>query len=38
MRGYDRYEADDHLSQFEAEMDRVRTERDKAVDHAEDLG
>ena len=38
MRGYDRYEADDHLSQFEAEMERLRTEREKAIDHADDLG
>ena len=38
MRGYDRYEVDDHLSQFEAEMERLRTERDKVVDHADDLG
>src|SRR2546421_8963383 len=38
VRGYDGYEADDHLSQFEAEMERLRKERDKAVDHADDLG
>ena len=38
MRGNDRYEADDHLSQFEAEMDRLKKEREKAVDHADDLG
>ncbi|MEI5134300.1 hypothetical protein RB199_21595 [Streptomyces libani] len=38
MRGNDRYEADDHLSQFEAEMERLKTERDKAVQHADDLG
>ena len=37
MRGNDRYEVEDHLSQFEAEMDRTRKERDKTVQHAEDL-
>ncbi|NUP64424.1 MAG: hypothetical protein HOW71_19860, partial [Nonomuraea sp.] len=38
MRGNDSYRADDHLSQLEAEMERLRTERGKAVDHADDLG
>ncbi|MEU8354120.1 hypothetical protein AB0C60_33735, partial [Streptomyces sp. NPDC048845] len=38
VRGYDRYEADDHLSKFEAEMERLKTEREKAVQHADDLG
>lgn len=28
----------DHLSRFEAEMERLKTEREKAVQHAEDLG
>lgn len=41
MRGYDRYEPDavmDGLSQFEAEIERLKKEREKAVQHAEDLG
>ncbi|KPC73025.1 M protein, partial [Streptomyces sp. NRRL WC-3753] len=41
MRGYEgqeRHRADDHLSRFEAEMDRLKTDREKAVQHAEDLG
>ena len=42
VRGYERQEShradDDHLSRFEAEMDRLKTEREKAVQHAEDLG
>ena len=42
MRGYERQEShradDDHLSRFEAEMDRLKTDREKAVQHAEDLG
>ena len=28
----------DHLSRFEAEMERLKTEREKAIQHAEDLG
>ncbi|MGW7413105.1 hypothetical protein ACWGIG_11600, partial [Streptomyces sp. NPDC054863] len=43
MRGYERQESpqraeSDSLSMFEAEMDRLKTEREKAVQHAEDLG
>ncbi|WP_405520232.1 hypothetical protein [Streptomyces tsukubensis] len=42
MRGYERQEShqadDDHLSRFEAEMKRLKTEREKAVQHADDLG
>ncbi|MFE7121466.1 hypothetical protein ACFU99_39140, partial [Streptomyces sp. NPDC057654] len=38
VRGDDRYEPEDHLSKFEAEMKRLRTEREKAVQHADDLG
>src|SRR6478609_7290929 len=42
VRGYERQEShraeDDHLARFEAEMDRLKTEREKAVQHAEDLG
>ena len=42
MRGYESQQShradDDHLSRFEAEMDRLKTEREKAVQHAEDLG
>lgn len=28
----------DHLTRFEAEMKRLKTEREKAIQHAEDLG
>ncbi|PWS43592.1 hypothetical protein DKT74_15920, partial [Streptomyces sp. ZEA17I] len=42
MRGYESQESHraevDHLSRFEAEMDRLKTDREKAVQHAEDLG
>lgn len=43
MRGYERQEREpaadvDHLSRFEAEMERLKTEREKAIQHAEDLG
>ena len=43
MRGYERQEREpaadvDHLSRFEAEMERLKTEREKAVQHAEDRG
>lgn len=42
MRGYESQQShradDDHLSRFEAEMDRLKTDREKAVQHAEDLG
>jgi hypothetical protein len=43
VRGYERQEREpaadvDHLSRFEAEMERLKTEREKAVQHAEDLG
>ena len=43
MRGYERQEREpaadvDHLSRFEAEMKRLRTDREHAIQHAEDLG
>lgn len=43
MRGYESQEREpaadvDHLSRFEAEMKRLKTEREKAIQHAEDLG
>src|SRR3954463_3586933 len=42
VRGYERQEREraevDHLSRFEAEMERLKTGRDKAVQHAEARG
>jgi len=43
VRGYERQEREpaadvDHLTRFEAEMERLKTEREKAIQHAEDLG
>src|SRR5688572_11682693 len=42
VRGYERQENSraetDSLSRFEAEMELLKTEREKAVQHAEDLG
>lgn len=42
MRGYESQESHqaeaDHLTRFEAEMERLKKERGKAVQHAEDLG
>lgn len=43
MRGYESQEREpaadvDHLTRFEAEMKRLKTEREKAIQHAEDLG
>ena len=42
MRGYESQEREpaadvDHLSRFEAEMKRLKTEREKAIQHADDL-
>src|ERR1700722_5659602 len=34
---YNRYEVDAHLDEIEAELARLRGERDEAVNHAEDL-
>src|SRR5262249_51779169 len=38
MRSYDRYEVEAHLDELEAHLGRVRTERDEAIAHGEDLG
>src|ERR1700761_9357996 len=37
LLSYNRYEVDAHLDEMEAELTRLREERDEAVNHAEDL-